>query len=131
MALLEFTTGSTGFHPRSKQEKSLVKLTLVGLSESPHVLPCVLAEGRPVLENSPGAILFQHQMGLQSNSISIFGHIRGTRAIIFHTLTKYVSRQRFLPKSQCQKLSLYDLRDRKSARQRSAQTFSLCSIHTE
>lgn len=98
---------------------SLGELTPGGVCQSPHVPLCVLA--RAVLcWQTNRAILIQQQMGLKPNSISAFRHSRATRAIRFHMLTKYVSRQSFLPKSHCQKLSLYDLRDRKSARLRSA-----------
>lgn len=109
---------------------SLGELTPGGVCQSPHVLLCVLA--RAVLcWQSNRAIPIQQQMGLKPNSISACRHSRATRAITFHMLTKYVSRQSFLPKSHCQKLSLYDLRDRKSARLRSAQTFRLCFTYTE
>lgn len=109
---------------------ALGELTPGGLCQSPHVLLCVLA--RAVLcWQSNRAILIQQQMGLKPNSISVCRHSRATRAITFHMLTKYVSRQSFLPKSHCQKLSLYDLRDRKSARLKSAQTFRLYFTWTE
>lgn len=101
-AVLEFSTGSTAFP--QWQTASLGELTPGRLWQSPHVLLCVLAKA-VLCWQSNRAIPIQQQMGLKPNSISACRHSRATRAITFHMLTKYVSRQSFLPKKPLPKAS--------------------------
>lgn len=76
-----------------------------------------------------GAVLFQRQMGLQSNCIPAqCPQTHATTAILSHTSTKYVSRHSFCPESQCQKLPLHDL-TQKARQTELCPAFSPCFIY--